>query len=94
MLRLVGDLVDLEHWRRAQRLCPILVDRFGAAFFVKDAAARVLDDGRVARATDLAIEWIGRRSGRAVDDVFKGRIARILRDLVVERLVEGSVSVR
>ena len=94
MLRLVGDLVDLEHWRRAQRLCPILIDRFGAAFFVKDAAARVLDDGRVARARDLAVEWISRRSGRFVDDEFVTRIDRILRELVVERLIEGSVRVR
>lgn len=90
----MGALVDLEHWRRAQRLCPILVDRFGAAFFVKDAAARVLDDGRVARAKDLAIEWIGRRSGRAVDDDFAVTIERILRDLVVERIAEGSVRMR
>ena len=82
----MGELVDLEHWRRAQRLCPILVDRFGAAFFVKDAAGFVLDDDRVARAAALAVEWIGRRTGRLVDDDLAVRIDRVLRAVVVERL--------
>ncbi len=91
---MVSGLVDLEHWRRAARLCPILVDRFGAAFFVRDAASFVLDDARLGRCTDLACEWIGRRSGREVDDAQRGRVARLVRELVVERLAEGSVSVR
>lgn len=90
----MGDLVDLEHWRRALRLCPILVDRFGADFFVKDAASVVLDEGRLARAGDLAVEWIGRRSGRVVDDVFAARIHKMVRDLVVEQLVAGGVRFR
>jgi hypothetical protein len=88
------DVVDLEHWRRAHRLCPILVDRFGAAFFVVDARTFSLDEGRVARCTALAAEWIGRRSGRDVDDAFRLRLSRLVRELVFERLAEGSVSVR
>lgn len=87
-----GDLVDLEHWRRAHRLCPILVDRFGAAFFVVDAPAFVLHEPRLARCTALAAEWIGRRSGRDVDDAFRQRLSRWMRALVIERLTEGSVS--
>ena len=89
-----GDLVDLDHWRRAHRLCPILVDRFGAAFFVVDPRTCTFDDDRVSRCTALAAEWIGRRSGRAVDDAFRLRLSRLVRGLVVERLAEGSVSVR
>ena len=88
------NVVDLEHWRRAHRLCPILVDRFGAAYFVVDPRTSRLDDGRVARATALAAEWIGRRSGRLVDDGFRVRLSRMVRELVFERLAEGSVSVR
>lgn len=90
----MGVLVDLEHWRRAARLCPILVDRFGAAFFVKHPATGALDDDRLARCTDLACEWIGRRSGREVDDDQRARVARLVRDLIGERLAEGSVSFR
>jgi hypothetical protein len=91
----VGDLVDLEHWRRAHRLCPILVDRFGAAFFVEGQGnVVVVDEARLARCADLAAEWIGRRSGRAVDDEFHARLGRMLRELVVERVLEGSARVR
>ncbi len=89
-----ADVVDLEHWRRAHRLCPILVDRFGAAFFVVDARTAALDEGRLARCTALAAEWIERRSGRHVDEAFHQRLSRIVRELVIERLAEGSVSLR
>lgn len=91
---MVNGVIDLEHWRRAARLCPILVDRFGAAFFVENAASFALDEARLERCTDLACEWITRRSGRDVDDAQRARVARLVRALVIEGLAEGSVSVR
>ncbi len=89
-----ADVIDLEHWRRAHRLCPILVDRFGAAFFCIDTHTRAFDDERIWRCAVLAADWIGRRSGRIVDDAFRLRLSRLVRTLVIERLTEGSVSVR
>ncbi|MBM4279302.1 MAG: hypothetical protein FJ137_00605 [Deltaproteobacteria bacterium] len=81
-------VVDLEHWRRAQRLLPILIDRFGVSFFVLEGGG--LDDGRLARCAELAGDWIERRSGRAVDDGGRERLYRMLRDRVTERLAAGT----
>jgi len=87
-----AELVDLDHWRRATRLCPIFLDRFGLGFFVKDAAH--LDEQRLLRCTDLAAEWISRRSGRLVNDDGRARISRLLRALVLEQIRAGSLRVR
>ncbi len=81
-------VVDLEHWRRAQRLLPILIDRFGVSFFVLEGGR--LDDGRLARCAELAGDWIERRSGRGVDDGGRERLYRMLRDRVAERLAAGT----
>lgn len=89
-----AELVDLDHWRRATRLCPIFIDRFGLGFFVKDIGNGHLDEERLLRCTDLAAEWISRRSGRVINDDGRARIARLLRSLVVEQLRAGSLRVR
>jgi hypothetical protein len=81
-------VVDLEHWRRAQRLLPILIDRFGVSFFVLDGGC--LDDTKLARCTELAADWIERRSGRGVDDGGRERLYRMLRDRIAARLAEGA----
>ena len=81
-------VVDLEHWRRAQRLLPILIDRFGVSFFVLDGGR--LDDTKLARCAEVAGDWIERRSGRSVDDGGRERLYRMLRDRVGARLAEGA----
>ncbi len=81
-------VVDLEHWRRAQRLLPILIDRFGVSFFVIDGGC--LDESRLARCAELAGDWIERRSGRTVDVAGRERLYRMLRDRVFDRLAAGT----
>jgi hypothetical protein len=81
-------VVDLEHWRRAQRLLPILIDRFGVNFFVVDGG--LLDEGRLARCAELAGDWIERRSGRVVDTSGRERLYRMLRERVVDRVASGA----
>jgi hypothetical protein len=81
-------VVDLEHWRRAQRLLPILIDRFGVSFFVLDGGR--LDETKLARCAELAGDWIERRSGRGVNDAGRERLYRMLRDRVAARLAEGT----
>jgi hypothetical protein len=88
MLRRMDVVVDLEHWRRAQRLLPILIDRFGVSFFVLEGG--LLDEGRLARCAELAGDWIERRSGRDVDDGGRERLYRMLRDRVIDRLAAGA----
>jgi hypothetical protein len=64
-------VIDLDHWRRARRLLPILVDRHGVAFFLDSAVSfphpPVFCAKRMARAVDVAAHWIEMRSGRVVD---------------------------
>jgi hypothetical protein len=84
----VAELIDLEHWRRALRLVPILVDRFGAAHFVDKNGGFARD--KLARCVALACEWIARRSGRDVDDDFRPRVERLLKSVVRERVREAS----
>jgi hypothetical protein len=85
--RRMDVVVDLEQWRRAQRLLPIFIDRFGVSYFVQDGGR--LDDTRLARCAELAGDWIERRSGRLVDATGRERLYRMLRDRVAERLAEG-----
>jgi hypothetical protein len=64
-------VIDLDQWRRARRLLPILVDRHGVAFFLDSHVGfphpPVFCAKRMARAVDVAASWIERRSGRIVD---------------------------
>jgi hypothetical protein len=90
-------VIDLEQWRRARRLLPILVDRHGLAFFLDEHAAFPrpprLSTGRIERCVEVAAQWIERRTGRAIDD--EGRVA--LRRLLVRHLDErlrGDASLR
>jgi len=81
-------VVDLEQWRRARRLLPILVDRHGLAFFLDEQTTFPhpprLAAGRVERCVEVAAQWIERRTGRVVDD--EGRVA--LRRHLVRHLDE------
>lgn len=90
-------IVDLEHWRRARRLLPILVDRHGLGFFLDEATAfpakpRLARD-RVARCVEVAASWIERRSGRDIDDDGRQTLHRYLLRILDERL-RGEPSVR
>jgi len=80
-------VVDLDQWRRARRLLPILVDRHGLAWFLDGdtfpAPAR-LDDDRVERCVQVAATWIERRSGRAVD----AHGLQTMRTLLIQHLRE------
>lgn len=90
-------VVDLEHWRRARRLLPILVDRHGLDYFLDEHAAFPrpprLSAGRVERCVDVAARWIERRTSRTVDD--EGRIT-LRRQLVrhLDERLRGDASLR
>jgi hypothetical protein len=91
---MAGVVVDLDHWRRARRLLPILVDRHGLAFFLDDhvgfPAPPVLHECRLQRCVDVAAGWLERRSGRLVDDVGRETLLGLLRQLLLQRVLMGS----
>lgn len=91
---MADTVVDLDHWRRAQRLLPILVDRHGLRFFLDvDAdfpSPPALDEERVSRAADVAADWIERRSGREVDAHGRAALRRLLSQLLIDRLRAGA----
>ena len=90
----MGAVVDLEQWRRAQRLLPILVDRHGLSFFLDDPVAfpslPTLRLERLERCVAVAADWIEHRSGRSVDDDGRATLLVQLRGLLVERLRAGA----
>lgn len=90
---MVSTVVDLDQWRRAQRLLPILVDRHGLRFFLEDddfPHHPTLDVDRIDRAADVAADWIERRSGRDVDAHGRDALRRQLTGLLVDRLRSGA----
>jgi len=90
-------VVDLEQWRRARRLLPILVDRHGLAFFLDERfvfpSPPRLATGRVERCVEVAASWIERRTGRVVDDEGRATLRRYLLRLLDER-VAGDATLR
>lgn len=94
---MVDVVVDLEHWRRARRLLPILVDRHGLSFFLDERfvfpAPPRLSVARVERCVDVAASWIERRTGRLVDDEGRATLRRHLLRLLDER-VFGDATLR
>ncbi len=91
-----GFVVDLDHWRRARRLLPILVERHGLAFFLDEntdfPAPPQLHEGRLLRCVDVAASWLEKRSGRAVDDVGRDSLLGLLRQLLMQRLRAGATA--
>jgi hypothetical protein len=91
-------VVDLGHWRRAQRLLPILVDRHGLAFFLDDNTpfpkAPRLAQERLDRCVFVAATWIERRSGRPIDSVGRASLRRLLIRHLEERLLSVSAQRR
>lgn len=91
----MGGLVDLEQWRRARRLLPILVDRHGLAFFLDDTtsfpALPAFSPTRLARCVAVAADWIEARSGRPVDEQGRASLLAQLRGILRERLHAGVV---
>jgi hypothetical protein len=83
-----SNVIDLDHWRRAQRLLPILLDRFGPSFFMtrRKGGRTALHRERIERTAALAADWIGRRSGRTVDVVGEAELARMIVELVQDAL--------
>ena len=89
----MGAVVDLDQWRRAQRLLPILVDRHGLGFFVDTVgfpALPTLRLERLDRCVEVAADWIEHRSGRSVDDDGRATLLAQLRILLTERLRAGA----
>ncbi|HEY1101735.1 MAG TPA: hypothetical protein VGF99_22535 [Myxococcota bacterium] len=89
----MGAVVDLEQWRRAQRLLPILVDRHGLSFFVDGSsfpALPTLRGDRLERCVAVAAAWIEHRTGRGVDDDGRATLLMLLRSLLRDRLRAGS----
>ena len=91
-------VVDLEHWRRAQRLLPILIDRHGLSFFLDERTAFPLaprlSADRLERCVAVAAVWIERRSGRPVDAIGRRSLQRLLLRHLADRLAGVSVQRR
>ena len=94
---MVDVVVDLEQWRRARRLLPILIDRHGLAFFLDERSVFPLPPrlaaGRVERCVAVAAEWIERRTGRVVDGEGRSALRLSLMRLLDDRL-RGDATLR
>lgn len=92
-------VIDLDHVRRARRVLPILVERFGMAHFLAAETAETLDSGAIDGpacddAVALAGVWIERRSGRSVSAAIEEIMRRELRRLLVMGIREGAACAR
>ncbi len=95
--RRVTDVIfDLDHWRRARRLLPILVDRHGLSWFLVDTFPKRprFDDSRLERCVDVAADWIARRSGRPVDEHGRATMLQMLQQHLRDSLRRGATVVR
>jgi hypothetical protein len=91
----MGELIDLEHTRRARRMLGILLARFGVLHFLRESPERPfpprIDEERLLDAVDLAMEWIERRTGRVPTEDTRHRMTSALRRALVTRVAESMV---
>ena len=91
-------VIDLDHWRRARRLLPILVDRHGVTFFLDSEVGfphpPAFCAARMARAVEVAASWIERRSGRVVDACGRETLMLFLRRVLEARVQAATTSSR
>ena len=92
---LMGELIDLEHVRRGQRLFAIFVQRFGIEHFLAADTGQIprLDPDRLEQAVELACGWLERRAGRQINPgmrtMLRKRLRRRLLQSLAERMVAG-----
>jgi len=89
----MGDVLDLDHLRRARRLFGIFVGRFGLDHFLArspDAVPR-LDPDRLEQALGLAADWLHRRTERQPEEATLRVMRRDLRRVVLRHLAERLV---
>jgi hypothetical protein len=91
----MGELVDLEHTRRARRMLGILLTRFGVSHFLRESPERPfpprIDEARLDDAVTLAMDWIEKRTGRAPSDGTRRRMSAAMRRALVTRVAESMV---
>jgi hypothetical protein len=87
----MGEVIDIDHVRRARRLLAILVERFGVRHYLEGGseASWRIDPARVDDAVSLAIEWITRRSGSRPGEAVAVYMQRELRRILILRVAEG-----
>lgn len=90
----MGELIDLEHVRRGQRLFAIFVQRFGIEHFLAMDTGQIprLDPDRLDDAVVLACGWLERRAGRTITPGMKRMLRKRLRRQLMQCLAERMVA--
>lgn len=89
----MGDVIDIWHYRRAQRLFRLLVERCGVESFLlghEEAAFRI-DPRRIDDAVALAASWLELQTGRAASPATEKLMRNDLRRLLIRALARHLV---
>lgn len=89
----MGDVVDINQFRRARRLFELLVGRFGVDTFIElegDPPLRI-DPAQIRQAVGLAAAWLELQTGRAITEATHGLMTQQLRRCVIQALAERLV---
>jgi hypothetical protein len=90
----MGDVIDIWHYRRAQRLFRLLVERSGVESFLvgKEEAAFQIDPARLDDAVVLAASWLELQTGRpasaATEQLMRNDLRRLLIRALARHLVD------
>jgi len=89
----MGEVIDIWHYRRAQRLFRLLVDRCGVESFLlgEEDAAFQIDPARLDDAVALAASWLELQTGRAASASTQRLMRNDLRRLLIRALARHLV---